>query len=672
MAETLFTDILTRLRPGYKVGGVVTTPKRGLVDEAGSYGGQKYNLKALGGEGNKYIKTYNTKNGEKRYLADFSREGFNRKSAQPFTEDGLKEARKKVKAFEKKYRDEFGFGTRKGDKAVNPSVTKAKTHPPGKPWKYRMPVVQKDGTRKLVSKYYKSEAKAKAAMEKIRKKKFKGQEVSYKDKLPEIKRLLKAGKTQAEVAKAVKIPFGAVPRALKKIGKKLSDFQPETYLYDEKLKKRLIKDYRKLGRLELAKKLFPNDKLKTADAKFGHLAAKIFEEGRLEPKKSGELSESQRKERGPKKTTTEADAQKRIRRDEKLIKLGSKNYENSLGKFKTEIGRLLGIKEVVGQKSSFMPLDLSHRSDIGLLSRLGKQEILSEDLGLEFTEANRRGVRRYQFGVKTLEAKLKPLYAEQKRLYNRASREGVSKNLSNLIQNNNDKIDNLFKKTNPVIAAKLNPIFINPATAEPFRITSGKARTLMDVGKPLSQVELGGVEDFQIKRNYADQIVKIAKQEGLLKISDRNSKKIINKYFDDANTRAPIKTVNRTVGSETVKVKRGTEGFVPNKRAVLRSLGMLAKGVGKVIKPVGIATGLAAVTTAVNAGERNPFDLAGAYVTSDPQIATDARRMRQEPEFRRQQLAGLPQIQPEGFELFEQEDFTSVPSGGITSVKGVI
>ena len=661
--ETLFTDILTRLRPGYKVGGVVTTPKRGFVDEPGSYGGQKYNLKALGGEGNKYIKTYNTKNGEKRYLADFSREGFNRKSAQPFTEDGLKEARKKVKTFEKEYRDEFGFGTRKGDKAVNPSVTKAKTHPPGKPWKYRMPVKQEDGTRKLVSKYYKSEAKAKAAMEKIRKKKFKGQEVSYKDKLPEIKRLLKAGKTQAEVAKAVKIPFGSVPRALKKIGKKLSDFQPETYLYDEKLKKRLIKDYRKLGRLELAKKLFPKDKLKSADAKFGHLAAKIFEEGRLEPKKSGELSESQRKERGPKKTTPEADAQKRIRRNKKLTKLGSKNYENSLGKFKTEIGRLLGIKEVVGQKSSFMPLDLSHRSDIGLLSRLGKQEILSEDLGLEFTEANRRGVRRYQFGVKTLEAKLKPLYAEQKRLYNRASREGTSKNLSNLIQNNNDKIDNLFKKTNPVIAAKLNPIFINPATVEPFRITSGKARTLMDVGKPLSQVELGGVEDFQIKRNYADQIVKVAKQEGLLKISDRNSKKIINKYFDDANTRAPIKTVNRTVGSETVKVKRGTEGFVPNKRAVLRSLGMLAKGAGKVIKPLGIVTGLAAVTTAVNAGERNPFDLAGAYVTSDPQIATDARRMRQEPEFRKQQIAGLPAI--------ETEDFTSYFNGGIVAVKGV-
>jgi hypothetical protein len=37
MADTLFTDILTSLRPGYQKGGVVTTPKRGLVDGPGSY-----------------------------------------------------------------------------------------------------------------------------------------------------------------------------------------------------------------------------------------------------------------------------------------------------------------------------------------------------------------------------------------------------------------------------------------------------------------------------------------------------------------------------------------------------------------------------------------------------------------------------------------------------------
>ena len=103
-----------------------------------------------------------------------------------------------------------------------------------------------------------------------------------------------------------------------------------------------------------------------------------------------------------------------------------------------------------------------------------------------------------------------------------------------------------------------------------------------------------------------------------------------------------------------------------------KALGIAFKTTGKVLKPVGLVTGIAAVSTALKAGETNPFDLAGAYITGDAQMATDARRMRQEPEFRRQQLAGLPQIQPEGFDLFEQEDFTSVPSGGITSVKGVI
>ena len=273
-------------------------PKRGLVDEPGSYGGEKFNLKNLGGgEKNKYVKTYDTKGGEKRYLADYSREGFNRKSAQPFTEAGLREARKKVKEFEKEYRDKFGFGIRKGGEAVSPSVTKAKQHPPGKPWKYRMPVKQDDGTTKLVSKYYKSEAEAKAAMEKIRKKKFKAQEVSYKEELPEIKKLLKQGKTQQEVADKVKIPFGAIQRALGKEGKKVSDFQPKSYTEDPKLRKKFIKNYRKLSRDELAQKLFPDDPPKTADSKYGSLRQALTDEELITPKTSGELAESQVVER---------------------------------------------------------------------------------------------------------------------------------------------------------------------------------------------------------------------------------------------------------------------------------------------------------------------------------------------------------------------------------------
>jgi hypothetical protein len=79
-----------------------------------------------------------------------------------------------------------------------------------------------------------------------------------------------------------------------------------------------------------------------------------------------------------------------------------------------------------------------------------------------------------------------------------------------------------------------------------------------------------------------------------------------------------------------------------------------------------------AVNTALKAGEKNPLDLASAYITANPQIATDTRRMRQEPKFRKQQIAELPQIMPEGFEEIEdQEDFTSYFNGGIVSIKGV-
>ena len=105
---------------------------------------------------------------------------------------------------------------------------------------------------------------------------------------------------------------------------------------------------------------------------------------------------------------------------------------------------------------------------------------------------------------------------------------------------------------------------------------------------------------------------------------------------------------------------------------VLKVLGNIAKATGKVIRPVGVATGLAALGTAAQAGERNPVDLFGAFVTADPEVATTGRKIRQDPEFRKQYMAGLPQIQPEAFEMMEEQDFTSFRNGGIVAVKGVI
>ena len=104
-----------------------------------------------------------------------------------------------------------------------------------------------------------------------------------------------------------------------------------------------------------------------------------------------------------------------------------------------------------------------------------------------------------------------------------------------------------------------------------------------------------------------------------------------------------------------------------------KALGTIAKTTGKFIKPVGIVTGLAAVKTAAQAGEKNPFDLAGAYITGDPEVATTGRRIRQEPEFRTQYMADLlSRPLDEGTYDAIDESFTSYFDGGIVSVlKGV-
>ncbi len=168
----------------------------------------------------------------------------------------------------------------------------------------------------------------------------------------------------------------------------------------------------------------------------------------------------------------------------------------------------------------------------------------------------------------------------------------------------------------------------------------------------------------QLEREYKTAINQIQKKSVLKKFGKQVDKLPggISLFFEgqQVGRRTPTPTTLLTEGAKFYKDP-----------ALRRAIGKVLKGAGKVIKPLGIVTGALAVNTALKAGERNPFDLAGAYVTADPKVATDARRMRQEPEFRKQQIAGLPQIQPEGFEMMEEEDFTSYFNGGIVAVKGV-
>ena len=155
----------------------------------------------------------------------------------------------------------------------------------------------------------------------------------------------------------------------------------------------------------------------------------------------------------------------------------------------------------------------------------------------------------------------------------------------------------------------------------------------------------------------------------------------IKKWLTKNKLRTKVEGEKLYFGDDSIKKISARESYKkqynllnPNlkEKKTLQIFSKIAKPVGKVFKPLGIATGAMAVNTALKAGEKNPLDLASAYITANPQIATDTRRMRQEPKFRKQQIAELPQIMPEGFEEIEdQEDFTSYFNGGIVSLKGV-
>ncbi len=95
----------------------------------------------------------------------------------------------------------------------------------------------------------------------------------------------------------------------------------------------------------------------------------------------------------------------------------------------------------------------------------------------------------------------------------------------------------------------------------------------------------------------------------------------------------------------------------------------MIKGAFKAIKPVlkavplvGTAIGVYDVGKAVQAGITDPRDLFAAYQVS-ADVAAKNKLMREDPEFRQKELAGLPAI--------ETEDFTSYFNGGIVAVKGV-
>ena len=156
-------------------------------------------------------------------------------------------------------------------------------------------------------------------------------------------------------------------------------------------------------------------------------------------------------------------------------------------------------------------------------------------------------------------------------------------------------------------------------------------------------------------------------------------RKAVKKYLDNAPKNLEVRLKRTPYGvretlteiTERVSPELGKQLFQTPpapKPSMIKGAFKAAKPVLKALPVIGTAIGLYDVNKALQAGITDPRDLYIAYEVS-PDVAAKNKRMREDPEFRKKEMAGLPAIMTE--DEFQQ-DFTSLRNGGIVAVKGVI
>jgi len=238
------------------------------------------------------------------------------------------------------------------------------------------------------------------------------------------------------------------------------------------------------------------------------------------------------------------------RRKKKLDLLGSRKYEKELFNFKKDVQEGLGLKPaettgaISGKKRKFLPIDMGHQSSIDQLKAL-KQKLRPEDLGPQFYRVNREGIRKFEGGVRTLEARLKKnFYPEQKKLYNQAKKfidagKEVPADLQNKIINSNERIqifiDDTVKKY-PLLKDRVNAITIDANDLTVKR--GGNVLTELGMGlvdQDLGNIKLNSLDDLTIKANLAEQTLKEAVDAGL--IDEKVGRQRLNTFFNVRNVR---------------------------------------------------------------------------------------------------------------------------------------
>jgi hypothetical protein len=156
----------------------------------------------------------------------------------------------------------------------------------------------------------------------------------------------------------------------------------------------------------------------------------------------------------------------------------------------------------------------------------------------------------------------------------------------------------------------------------------------------------------------------------------------LQRAYKNASTQAQKNKVFKQFGKEIDKLPGGITYFfegqqvgsrMPTVKSILdegakfyKMAKPVAKRIAKAVPLVGTAIGIADVANAYEQGVRNPVDLFAAYQIS-PEAAVSAKRYREDPEYRQEQIRNLPNIEGEA----SLDNFTSYFNGGIVSLKGV-
>jgi len=489
--------------------------------------------------------------GYTKYQVKFSRSGFNRKASFPFTPAGLEDAKKKVSEFEKQFKKykikKFGEGP------VDPAVKKLTNPPdPNKPWRYKKSgSTRGPGKAKASTEYFATEKEALNAQAAAKKAKYDANTKIPKSDLQTIKNKIIAGDTLEEIAESYNSSTKPIMKLLRDNGTSYSQLTPnQSYLKDIDLRKLLKDNYGKLSRASLAKLLFPDLPASTSDSRVGDLVQSMRKDGEIKTLQKGQQSEEVAARTSTDPKNIKANRISRRRR-KKLTGLGSRAYEDHLRVFKEDLQKFLGLKPIARDDGTkFYPIDMGHRADITQLRALQKfgAKLNPTDLGPDYYRSNREGIQNFKTGVKTLENKLRPLYATQKRLLVKASKfdlEDIPEILKEKINKNNIEITELVKDG---IGGRIKPITVNVDTLEIYKGDTKISKNLGMgfVDKPMGEIQfpnrknnfVGSEDDAIIKANLAEQILTEASNEGL--IDYKKGKPLIQKFFNEGASRTVV------------------------------------------------------------------------------------------------------------------------------------